>query len=311
MKFLSWSRPLILALVLATGLVAAATALAHPHGSEHHGRGHHGHHGHHGRAGRIALANHTSLGKGPGRIAHDRKKTTPVPGGEAGATLFEGTKISDYALLQEAPGAITETADPTGGGEPVLKMTVSNNDVAPITPTDNPRAQALSPDVIEDGDEFWLQTKFFLPTDLPSVPGWMGLVAIYGAPFAGPGPWGVEIVENELRWQRNENYDWDIPWNAPLEKGQWTTILLHERFAHDGWVEMWVNGQPVTFFASHRFNPLHEAETTRLQMQTMDGSNDAAPNAAKIMQYREEGMFSSASVFFGPLSLGTSRTSVE
>ncbi|MBN9623050.1 MAG: heparin lyase I family protein [Actinobacteria bacterium] len=304
MKFSSWIRPLVLAFVLTTGLTVAATALAHPHGREH--RHHHRQAAHHAH---IGLSNHISLGHGPRR--ESPLAPAPVPSGEGGTTFFEGSKISDYAMLQEAPGAITEVPDPAGSGESVMKMTVSNNDVAPITPTDNPRAQALSPNIIENGQEFWLQTKFFLPPELPSIPGWMGLVAIYGAPFAGSGPWGVEIVENELRWQRNGNYQWDIPWNAPLEKGKWTTVLLHEKFASNGWVEMWINGEQITFFKTHRFNPLHEPETTRLQMQTMDSSNNGAPNAAKIMQYREAGMFSMASVYFGSLNLGTTRASVE
>ena len=224
---------------------------------------------------------------------------------------FNGSKISDFSLLQEAPGAITEVPDPLGSGETVFKMTVNNKDVAPITPTDNPRAQALSPNMIKPGEEFWLQTKFMLPTDLPSIPGWMSLIAIYGAPFNGSGPWGVAITENEFRFQRNGTYDWDIPWRAPLIKGAWVSVLLHERFGSNGFVEMWIDGQQIKFFPEGNYNPLHEAETEHLSMQTMDSSNDEAPNAAKIMQYREAGMFETGSVYFGALKLGTSRGSVE
>ena len=233
---------------------------------------------------------------------------TPSPSSEL---LFNGSKISDFSLLQEAPGAITEVPDPLGSGETVFKMTVNNKDVAPITPTDNPRAQALSPNMIKPGEEFWLQTKFMLPTDLPSIPGWMSLIAIYGAPFNGSGPWGVAITENEFRFQRNGTYDWDIPWRAPLIKGAWVSVLLHERFGSNGFVEMWIDGQQIKFFPKGNYNPLHEAETEHLSMQTMDSSNDEAPNAAKIMQYREAGMFETGSVYFGALKLGTSRGSVE
>jgi hypothetical protein len=63
---------------------------------------------------------------------------------------------------------------------------------------------------------------------------------------------------------------------------------------------MWIDGQQVSFPGAGQ----------RISMKTMDSSNDEGPNAAKIMQYREAGMFSSASVYFGPLKLGTSRTSV-
>jgi hypothetical protein len=293
----SLSRPLVLALVLMTALVAVASAQARPRRRE----------------GRIALSNHISLANPSARrhLLRDRQApTSTAPIADPGTLLFQGDQLSDYPLLQEAPGAITEVPNPLGGNESVLKMTVKNSDVAPITPTDNPRAQAVSPEVIEPGKEFWLQTKFLLPTNLPSIPGWMSLVAVYGAPFDGPGPWDVEVSDNELRWQRNSNYDWDIPWSAPLVKGQWVTVTLHEKFATEGWVEMWINGEPVSFFTSDAYNPLDEPETQRLPMQTMDSSDDAAPNSARIMQYREAGMFSTASTYFGSLNIGTSRSAV-
>jgi hypothetical protein len=225
--------------------------------------------------------------------------------------LFDGGRIDDFGLIQAAPDAITEVPDPAGSGKQVLKLTVEDGDVAPITPTENPRAQALSPGVIHEGDDFWLETKFLLPKDLPEIPSWFGLVSIYGAPFDGPSPWCIEINEDEFRWQRNGNSDWDIPWRAPLIKGSWVTILTHERFAEDGFVEMWVNGEQVDFFAPGNHNPDHQPRTTRLQMATMDSSNYAAPNAAKIMQYRKVGMFKSASVYFDHLKLGKTRASVE
>jgi hypothetical protein len=235
--------------------------------------------------------------------SHQVSDAVPVASSSAqapGSLLFDGSRISDFDLLQEAPGAISETADPLGSGESTLKMTVKDSDVYPITPTDNPRAQALSPSIIQPGEEFWLQTKFMLPEDFPSVRGWMSLVSIYGAPFNGSSPWQIEVADNEIRWQRNDTYDYDIPWRMPLVKGRWVSILTHERFATDGWVEMWVDGQQVNFTGAG----------PRIAMKTMDSSNDEGPNAAKIMQYRQADMFDSASIYFGPLKLGTSRASV-
>ncbi len=251
------------------------------------------------------------LGSGIGdsaSLSSSPNQASPNPSSEL---LFNGSKISDFALLQEAPGAITEVPDPLGSGETVFQMTVNNKDVAPITPTDNPRAQALSPSMIKPNEEFWLQTKFMLPQDMPSIPGWMSLVAIYGAPFDGSGPWGVAITENEFRFQRNSTYNWDIPWRAPLIKGAWVTVTLHEKFGSDGFVEMWIDGHQINFFPKGNYNPNHEAETEHLSMQTMDASNDEGLNAAKIMQYREANMFETGTVYFGALKLGTSRASVE
>ena len=230
--------------------------------------------------------------------------------GRASNLLFDGTEINDFGL-QAAPGAISEVADPDGSDETVLKMTVGDDDVFPVTPTENPRAQALSPAIIDQGEEFWLQTKFMLPEDFPYVPGWMSLVSIYGPPFAGSSPWQIGVNESELRWQRDGAHGDDIPWRAPVVKGHWTTILMHERFDTDGFVEMWVDGERVTFFPDGNRNPNHEPQTDHLELETMDATNDGGPNSAKIMQYRMADMFQSASVYFGALKVGATRAAVE
>jgi hypothetical protein len=213
--------------------------------------------------------------------------------------------------LQEAPHAITEVPDPLGSRETVIKMTVKDGDVAPITPTENPRAQALSPSLIEPGDEFWLGTKFMLPQGFPSVPGWLSLVSIYGPPFKGSSPWEIGVSGEELQWQRDATNDYDVPWQAPMVRGRWETLLLHERFGSDGWVEMWIDGQRVTFFPGDTYNPNNHPPTDHLEMATADSSNDGGPNSAKIMQYREAGMFEAATVYFGALKIGETAASVE
>jgi hypothetical protein len=97
----------------------------------------------------------------------------------------------------------------------------------------------------------------------------------------------------------------------PLVRTKWVTLLLHERFAADGWVEMWIDGQPITFFLPGTHNPSNQPPTDHLEMSTADSSNNGGPNSAKIMQYREAGMFEVATVYFGPLKIGNTRESVE
>jgi hypothetical protein len=213
--------------------------------------------------------------------------------------------------LQAAPGAIAVVPDPLGGEEPSFEFTVDEGDVYPITPTGNPRAQALTPAVIEDGDEIWLMTKFMLPRDFPSVPGWMSLISIYGPPYGGASPWQIDIKNDEFRWQRNGTYAYDLPWKMPLVRGRWIDVLLHQRFATDGWVEMWIDGQRIEFFAPDDYNPGGHPSTNRLAMATMDSSNGGGPNSAKIMQYRQLGMFDSATIYFGALRVGSTRAAVE
>lgn len=238
--------------------------------------------------------------------------TAPASGG-GGGLLFDGDHLRNFADIEAAPHAITEVPDPLGGGETVLKMTVDDDDVAPVTPTDNPRAQALSPSVIHAGDELWLETEFMIPASFPPrVPGWLSLVSIYGPPYDGSSPWQIGLDGRDMLWERNEHYNFDTPWKQPLPRDQWVRVLLHERFDQHGWVEMWIDGQQITFFArGSSDNRNHEAPTRRLHMATADWSNDEGANAAKIMQYREQGMFETATVYFRALKIGTTRAAVS
>jgi hypothetical protein len=288
------SLALLLALASLAALLLAVPALASAHGK----------HRHHGVA-RLASARIAPEGRHRHRRAKRPQSTS--------ALLFRGARVSDFKLNQSAPGAVTEVADPSGSGRQVLKMTVENSDVAPVTPTSDPRAQLLSPSIIDPGEEFWWSGSFYLPGDFPSsVPGWLTVMeGPYGAPFDGTPPWHIEVSGSGLRWSRNDTYDWDVPWQMPLVKDSWVDVTVHERFADDGWVEMWVDGHQVNFFAPGSYNPNHEPTTTRLQMATRDHSNDQGPNFTVIQSYRQANMFDSVSLFQGSMSIGTTKAAVE
>jgi hypothetical protein len=264
-----------------------------------------------GSAAAASTRNHSATGQAGARYSLGR--AMPIPPrhrpaaasrrrqANAGDLLFSGSRLRDFAQIQAAPDAIAETSGPAIAGGAGFKMTVDDGDVYPLTPTENPRAQALSPAIVDRGDELWLKTSFMIPSDMPAVSGWMALVSIYGPPFQGSSPWQIGIRGSELLWQRNATYDYDVPWRMPLVRGKWTTVLLHERFDTDGWVEMWIDGTHVAFAGGAK----------RLAMQTVDSSNGSGPNSAKIMHYRQAGMFDSATLFFGPLLIGRTRTAVE
>jgi hypothetical protein len=224
--------------------------------------------------------------------------------------IFSGRHLSDFWLNQSAPGAITEVPDPAGSGETVFKFAVGDGDMTNITP--NPRGELLSPSTIASGQEFWFASKFFLPAEFPSsVPGWMNVMqGPYGEPFEGPPPWHIEINGSHIQWMRNGTYNWDVPWQMPLVKNSWVSVMVHERFGADGWVEMWVNGQPIDFFGSGTYNPDGVAPTTRLEMATMDASNNGSTNSVYLQSYRKAGMFSSLTSYDGPLTIGRTMASV-
>jgi Polysaccharide lyase len=234
---------------------------------------------------------------------------TPPPASSSDV-LFKATKLSDFWLNQSAPGATTEVADPAGSGQNVFKFNVGDSDMLNITP--NPRAELLSTSNIKAGQEIWFSSKFFLPASFPSsVPGWMNVMqGPYGFPWNGPPPWHLEVSGSSIKWTRNSTYSWDVPWQMPLTKNSWVNVMVHERFGEDGWIEMWINGQPITFFAGGTYNPNNVAPTQHMSMKTMDSSNNQGTNSVYLQSYREIGMFSSLTTYAGPLKIGSTKTSV-
>jgi hypothetical protein len=225
--------------------------------------------------------------------------------------LFNGSRLSDFSD-QSAPGAVREVADPAGSGDSVFKMTVQDDDVYPVTPTENPRAQLASTEFIDEGEEFWWHARFYLPKDFPSyLPSWLTVMeGPYGRPWDGTPPVSIDVNSDEIHWQRNDTYDWDIPWSAPIPRGQWTDVLYHTKFGSDGFVEMWVNDEPVTFFATDANNPNDEPQTQHLEMATMDHTNDGGHGAVIIQNYRKVDMFDTVSLYHGATQVGTTRASV-
>ncbi|HSK49755.1 MAG TPA: heparin lyase I family protein [Solirubrobacterales bacterium] len=225
--------------------------------------------------------------------------------------LFNGTRLSDF-VNQSAPGAVSEVGDPTGSGASVFRMTVKDDDVYPLTPTENPRAQLCSTEFIEAGEEFWWHARFYLPKDFPSyLPSWLTVMeGPYGRPWDGSPPVSIDVNGDNVRWQRNDTYDWDVPWSAPIPRGQWTDVLYHMRFGTEGFVEMWINGEQVTFFENDFHNPNDEAPTTRLEMATLDHSNAGGHGAVILQNYRKVNMFETVSLYHGATQVGTTRSSV-
>jgi hypothetical protein len=235
---------------------------------------------------------------------------TPAPA-PSPELLFDGSRLRNFWLKQAAPGAIAEVPDPAGSGQTVFRFTVGDEDELNISP--NPRAELLSPHTINPGDEIWWSAKVFLPADFPaSTPNFVNLLqGPYGEPWAGTPPFSIKVEGGTLKWQRNSTYRWDVPWQMPLVRNRWVHFLIHERFGSDGWLELWVDGQPISFFSGDSYNPGRVAPTQRLAMKTMDSSNYAEPNSIYLQSYRKKGMFPSLTIYHGPLLIGTTRAAVE
>jgi hypothetical protein len=225
----------------------------------------------------------------------------PAQSALAPGLLFDGSHVGNFALIQSAAAnRIQEVADPVGDGPNALRFRVPDGDVYPLTPTSSPRAQALSPAIIHQGQEFWIHDQVMLPRGFPSNLLWFGLAAVYGPPEDGSSPVALQVVEDRIVIKRNSTYGYDQPWSMPLVTGRWIDYVLHERFGHDGWIELWINGERMTFKNGDQ----------RLNMQTMDFSNDQGTNHVRITNYRPAGVADEVTVYHRGFKVGRTKDSV-
>jgi hypothetical protein len=194
------------------------------------------------------------------------------------------------------PERISVVHDPVlGDARHVLKFRVFNSDTGP---TENPRAQIETPFDFDEGEDRYMGFAYRFgdefPTELPRL-GWVTLGSIaYGPPNEGAGPLSIRVQNDvdgggaELRWQRNETYDYDIPWVGPkiadLE-GRWVDFVIRTKLHSDpdvGFVELWMNTG-----SGWERQELHGR--SRLYMKTYDSSNDGGANNSRLgLYYRRD-----------------------
>jgi len=217
-----------------------------------------------------------------------------------GRVLFEGDfrlGLADYGEVIHGE-RIAIVDDPAGLARKAARFEVQDSDVGP---TDNPRAQIGSTLELAEGRDVWIGWSTMFPREFPeSVPGWLTFASTYGPPAEGPGPIAFGVRGNEIRWQRNETYDYDVPWRMPLVRGRWIDFVVHERLAHDsrGSVELWVN-------AGEGWRRQLLSGRRRLEMRTLDSSNGEGTNHHRLSNYRQRGMFEQVTLLHASHRLGT------
>jgi polysaccharide lyase-like protein len=243
-------------------------------------------------------------------------------GGAPAGLIYEVQHIGDFQEVQSRPGAFTEVPDPLGSGETVFRAEVLNTDVAPITPTENPRGQLITPTLWYPGAGYWISTKVLFPAGFPVLPEagapFCQWLQIYGPPFEATPPFQLKVQREEgfeyHFWQRNNSYGFDIPWmyQAPLRRGVWEEVLIHFVLEKggSGSVELWWNGEQVTFFTGeYSYNPFGHEPGKRLVMET----EDAYSGRSRLYSgnYRKIGMLESTVTYHGKIKVGLTRESVE
>ena len=195
--------------------------------------------------------------------------------------------LSQYALVEQCPGAVSVVGSPAPAGVHAVGLTVNNNDTMSACPNHvfsaNPAAAVDSPGLFHAGDDRYIGFSTFLPANFPYIPHWFQLAEIYGPPFAGSPPIGIDIEGSRLGLWNDHSTGYANPWSVPVQTNTWLDLVLHVKFSSDptvGFVEIWLGGVQQTFSNGQQ----------RLYMATLvPGINWTGGNGANTLdldQYR-------------------------
>lgn len=215
--------------------------------------------------------------------------------------------LSQYATIQQCKTDRTKVIkDPLGLSRNAIQFTVYDTDVAPCTPDGDPRAQALSPNIIKENDEVWAGFSVLVPNDFPAAKAtdlsWVSIFSIYGPPFDGAG--GQDVAMDTTPGK--ERFYTPQGWSMPLIKGKWVDFVLHMKLSKDpqvGFDELYVN-------SGSGWQQQQIQGKSIVYNQTMNKANNGGPNHSKVLLFYRKGIYNEATLYFAEHRLGTSFDSV-
>jgi len=228
----------------------------------------------------------------------------------SGNVLFNGSLISSWWLNQSATTSRTQLVpDPDGAGDTVQQFTTYNSDVAPLTPTINPRSQLVAPDtIITPGNSYWESYEVYIPQNFTFPKnGWVSLGAmVYGYPYGGSPPAEISIENGAFRFQRNAYgpNPYQIAWTTPVVKGQWYRFTWHFDFSGTGWVQLYVNDVQQNLKSG-------SATVQQLPINLLDATDSKGPWIADEQLYYQLGEYSSVQAYFKNFKLATTQVAAE
>ena len=205
---------------------------------------------------------------------------------------FETCDTSQYAFVQTAaPDRITMRSDGAAQGLFYARFKALDDDIYPLTPNFDPRAQLVSPRWLFTGTERWISWATRFPEDYPSIPptGWLVFMQIHGPPYNGSPTIGFGTSGEYMNFERNVSYSFDTAWQAPLVRGVWQYFTMRVNLAADttGFVELWLNGRQQVF--------LPNGGRRRLYMKTVEPDQLTGCELDPTL-YRKKGMFESVTL---------------
>jgi hypothetical protein len=222
------------------------------------------------------------------------------------ASNFESGTIDEWQSQSCSPDRVTvytSAEQPTWPRPPegsrAVRLIAYNDDVEPCTPTENPRAQIVSPDLLEDGMDVWQGFSVAFPEDYPSIEENV-IQQDHGPPYSGSPPVAVETEGEDLIVTVDGGEE--TIWRTPIEPNRWYRIVLHKVISPQddgGIVELWVDGVRQTFTDGSQTYETFTAE------QDGDG-----PMSFYLANYRGRDTAEEVSVFFDDVRIGRTLMSV-
>ncbi|OAQ58307.1 polysaccharide lyase domain-containing protein [Pochonia chlamydosporia 170] len=209
---------------------------------------------------------------------------------------FEGD-LSQWKS-QGCPGGVVKSADVARTGKFSAKLVVHDNDtnaVCPDSPTENPRAQLVSPPLFKDGDEYYIGFSVLFPSGFPKISNWFMFFELYGPPYNGTPSMALFVSkENKLTFGRDAAYNRDTIWTgAPIVPGQWRDIALRVKFSTDpevGFVQIWDGGKQQELVGGNGTTVVYRTLNPEVNW-------NGSPNTVVLNQYR------SKDTNYGPVTL--------
>jgi hypothetical protein len=240
----------------------------------------------------------------------------PKQEGGAGprSTLFVRSNLAAWVNQSANPDRITRVRDPSGSADTALKFTAFNSDIAPLTPTDNPRAQLLTraPD-----SPFWESYEVYLPKSFPlshtydnkpwNQGNFVGLGSpFYGAPWSGSPSTGLGIFNGRFRWQTNIHAPAGskILWQRTATRGRWTRFTWHIVPSTHGFAELYVDDRParVTYNGKTQDG---------VDIPVIDATDYLGPWASQLAVYYAHNQFPKLTIYFKAFAIGLSQAAAE
>ncbi|MFD0715488.1 fibronectin type III domain-containing protein [Paenibacillus sp. GCM10027626] len=246
----------------------------------------------------IMLAGLLSFSWISGDASGEGQQPSPLVNADESALLFDGTKLENYAAIQMEGGYYPPTARGSqivADGD-MLRFDLHNDDT---NNTDRVRLQAVSPSIINDGDEVWIVNEIMIGDNFPTVdpPNWLTVSGMYGPPYNGTGPLGLSIrnmgAGNVLAWGSNTHMNHGdagrVMWHSPvLEANKRYTIARRIKASHDaseGFLEIWFAERGHELEQQLLLQNGVEEAVGRRYFATLDASNGGYLNDSRINFY--------------------------